>query len=49
MKEKRMREYISELYYLPVNVQKAFLNMALNEWKGDNTQTDDVCVLGIRL
>ena len=49
LKEKRMREYLSELYYMPANVQKAFLTMALNEWKGDNVQTDDVCVLGIRL
>jgi serine phosphatase RsbU (regulator of sigma subunit) len=49
MKEKKMHEFLSELYYLPAKVQKSFLNMAFKEWKGKNTQTDDVCVLGVRL
>jgi serine phosphatase RsbU (regulator of sigma subunit) len=49
MKEKKMQEFLAELFYLPANVQKSFLNMAFREWKGKNTQTDDVCVLGVRL
>jgi len=48
-KERKMREYLNELYYLPAKNQKAFLTMAFNEWKGDNVQTDDVCLLGVRL
>jgi serine phosphatase RsbU (regulator of sigma subunit) len=46
---KKMREFISEIFYLPAKVQKSFLMMAFNEWKGKNLQTDDVCMLGLRL
>ncbi len=49
LKEKRMQEFFSELFYLPTNVQKSFLSVAFNEWKGKNIQTDDVCILGVRL
>ena len=48
-KERKMREYLNELYYLPAKNQKAFLTIAFNEWRGDNVQTDDVCLLGVRL
>jgi serine phosphatase RsbU (regulator of sigma subunit) len=49
MKDKAMQGFLSELYYLPTEVQKSFLSMTFNEWKGENAQTDDVCLLGVRL
>ncbi len=49
MKEKRMKEFLADVSYLPANIQKSFLCMAFNEWKGDNNQTDDVCLLGLKL
>ncbi|HTL80089.1 MAG TPA: SpoIIE family protein phosphatase [Bacteroidia bacterium] len=48
-KQKRMREFLSDIFYLPPGIQKSFLKVAFNEWKGNNKQTDDVCVLGVRL
>ena len=49
MKEKKMIEFLSELFYLPPNIQKSLLTLSFNEWKGNNFQTDDVCVMGVRL
>lgn len=49
MKDKTMKAFLSELFYLPAEVQKSFLSMAFKEWKGENLQTDDVCLLGVRL
>jgi len=49
LKEKKLREFLNELYDLPTHVQKSFLTLVFNEWKGKNIQTDDVCMLGVRL
>ena len=46
---KRLYQYLADIYSLPADVQKTFLSTAFNEWKNINRQTDDVCLLGIRL
>jgi hypothetical protein len=34
---------------LPVEEQKYILEKNFDEWKGDNAQTDDVVVIGVRI
>jgi ligand-binding sensor domain-containing protein/serine phosphatase RsbU (regulator of sigma subunit) len=46
---KRFRETLIEAFWLPVNQQRDFLDSRLEAWKNGTEQTDDVCVLGIRV
>ncbi|NME72409.1 PP2C family protein-serine/threonine phosphatase [Flammeovirga aprica] len=46
------KQYKSNLlnnHYLPLQTQKAELSKAFNLWKGEERQTDDVLVVGIKL
>jgi serine phosphatase RsbU (regulator of sigma subunit) len=45
---KRFRELISSTHIYTMKEQKELLINALNDWKGDREQTDDICLLGIR-
>jgi serine phosphatase RsbU (regulator of sigma subunit) len=45
---KTMQTFLEDIYDLPATIQKAFLSMTFNEWQGNNLQTDDVCVLGLK-
>ena len=47
--DKKLLEYLVDMHDLPLTIQKTFLSMAFNEWKGDKEQTDDVCMLALRL
>ena len=38
-----------DIHRLPMLKQKEILEKNLKEWKGDNVQTDDITVIGIRL
>lgn len=38
-----------EIHSMPMSIQKEFLEKKLIEWMKDETQTDDITVLGIRL
>ncbi len=49
MKSKYFKEILSEICILPLENQKQILETKFNEWKGDNEQTDDVLVLGMRI
>ncbi len=46
---KKLYQFLANIYSLPVDVQKIFLTTEFSEWKNANKQTDDVCLLGIRL
>ncbi len=46
---KKLHEHLNDIYSFPADVQKTVLTSIFNEWKSSNKQTDDVCVLGIRL
>ena len=43
------KKLLSEINPLPMNNQKAALENAFLEWKGEGEQTDDICVLGIKI
>jgi serine phosphatase RsbU (regulator of sigma subunit) len=45
----QLRELLLSIHDLPTNKQKEILFQKFENWKGTNRQTDDICVLGIRL
>lgn len=46
---RRFRELLISVAALPAIEQREVLTARFNEWMGDGSQTDDVCVLGIRV
>ena len=48
-KYKQLQELIVSVHNLPVKEQEALLHKTLETWKGHFEQTDDVCVIGLRL
>lgn len=46
---KRFKEFLSEIVEFPITEQEMLLNSFFSSWKGNNNQTDDVLVLGIRI
>lgn len=46
---RRMNELFQEIYKLPIEEQHDKIQRAFMDWKGDREQTDDVCLMGIRL
>ncbi|MBA3664453.1 MAG: SpoIIE family protein phosphatase [Bacteroidetes bacterium] len=46
---KKLKELLISIAQLPAGQQKASISAALNNWKGDQEQTDDVTVIGIRV
>ncbi len=49
LKSKYFKELLSEIHSLPMQEQKQILENKFNEWRGENEQTDDVLVLGVRI
>jgi serine phosphatase RsbU (regulator of sigma subunit) len=45
---RRLRELLLGIYQLPVNEQKERIEKTFADWKGENEQTDDMLVIGIR-
>jgi serine phosphatase RsbU (regulator of sigma subunit) len=45
----QLRELLISIHELPTVKQKEILFQKFEDWKGTNHQTDDICVLGIRL
>lgn len=43
-----LKNLICDINNLSMVEQKHYLNKAFLEWKGDNEQTDDICIAGIR-
>ncbi len=46
---KQLKELLNSIAHLPMHEQKATLQMALNNWKGNLEQVDDICVIGVRV
>lgn len=46
---KQLKELLVSLAHLPIEEQKNSLDSALNSWKGDLEQVDDITVIGIRI
>jgi serine phosphatase RsbU (regulator of sigma subunit) len=45
----RLHKMLAEQSHLLMQEQKQFLMDLFEEWKGNNSQSDDVCIVGIRL
>ncbi len=46
---KRLRQYLKEIYTKTLPEQKWSLERKFEEWKGENGQTDDVLMIGIKV
>lgn len=46
---KRLKQFVCEIYPLNVEEQRERLKTAFLDWKGNNDQIDDVCILGVRI
>ncbi|MEO6303673.1 MAG: tetratricopeptide repeat protein [Bacteroidia bacterium] len=46
---KQLKDLLITISILPVGEQKQALQIALNNWKGDYEQVDDICLIGIRV
>jgi len=46
---KRFKQTLLEAFELPMPMQKEYLEQAFKDWKGNTEQTDDVCVMGIKI
>jgi tetratricopeptide (TPR) repeat protein len=49
LKTKGMLELFINVHSLPLNEQKEKIQLYYSNWKGNGDQTDDVCVIGIRI
>jgi ligand-binding sensor domain-containing protein/serine phosphatase RsbU (regulator of sigma subunit) len=47
--QRRLKELLSTLHDLPMETQRLHLEREFVEWRGEQPQIDDVCVLGFRL
>lgn len=48
-KYKRFKNFLISINHLPMEERKKAIKQEFVEWKGDEEQLDDVCVVGIRL
>ncbi|MCE3228651.1 MAG: hypothetical protein K0S32_3202 [Bacteroidetes bacterium] len=46
---RRFKEILSQACELPIGLQRNFLEKKFEEWRKTTDQTDDVCVMGIRI
>jgi serine phosphatase RsbU (regulator of sigma subunit) len=49
LKKGALLEFILRSGELPVSNQAEFMNRQFDQWKGDNEQVDDVCMLFIEV
>ncbi len=49
LKIKPFQQYLSEICHLDLSEQKQVLEDKFEKWKGDNEQTDDILVIGVRI
>ena len=47
-KSSRLKKQLLEIYPLPMREQKKYLITALNDWKGDFPQIDDITFIGLK-
>lgn len=46
---KNFRDLLFEIHKMPLDEQKNILELVINEWMGENEQTDDILVIGFKL
>ena len=46
--QKKLQEVLLQIHPWDMHQQGAYLRSMLDEWKGGNKQTDDICLIGIR-
>ncbi len=46
---KQLKELVIEIAHKPMDIQKQLLSDALNNWKGNLDQIDDVTIVGVRI
>jgi serine phosphatase RsbU (regulator of sigma subunit) len=46
---KNFRDLLYEIHEMPMDEQRKILELVLNEWMGNNEQTDDVLVIGFKI
>jgi serine phosphatase RsbU (regulator of sigma subunit) len=46
---KQLKEVLLKGAHLPMQEQNKLLDQAIISWKGDNTQTDDISVIGLKI
>jgi len=46
---KNFRDLLFEIHKMPLEEQKNILELVINEWMGENEQTDDILVIGFKL
>ncbi|MBI3520241.1 MAG: SpoIIE family protein phosphatase [Bacteroidetes bacterium] len=46
---KRFKEILANASEMPMNLQKNYLDTCFEAWRGTTEQTDDVCVMGIKI
>jgi len=46
---KNFRDLLYEIHNMPMEEQKNILELVINEWMGDNEQTDDILIIGFKL
>lgn len=44
----RLKKILKEIHMLPIDVQYESVNSAFLNWKGNNSQTDDITLIGIK-
>ena len=47
--KKALRERLMSIVKLPLNEQKQIISKAIEDWKGNLEQVDDICIIGIRI
>ena len=45
---KNFTQLLLEIHHMPMEKQKELLDSAIEEWKGNNVQTDDILVMGVK-
>ena len=46
---KRFKAILMEAFEMPIHQQKIHLESSFEKWLGNAEQTDDVCVMGIKI
>jgi ligand-binding sensor domain-containing protein/serine phosphatase RsbU (regulator of sigma subunit) len=47
--KRQLKELLFSLHQLPMDVQRNKLYEAFTNWRGENEQIDDVCIIGVRI
>jgi len=48
-KSENFKKLLLKIHHLPMNEQKEHLIKEYEDWKGENEQTDDILIIGIKL